>query len=134
MLRDFPKSGIKSPFERMRANAIINAKCDAAGYSMINFNITTFLPAERHSDAFMILSLWAIEPIRLAREKFMSHAEEGNKALRARTLHLLENLSKRNDIPSAFIIRAREHMFKTIESELDITPEKQTTHHDVINL
>lgn len=119
-ISDFKDTTIKTPFEQMRANAIINATQDAAGLSMINFNITTFLAKHRHEDAYFILSLWAVKPISTQTEKFMQRPEAGQDALKKRAEILMMHFQKRNDVTDAFIETALSHMNSSIQEKTQI--------------
>ena len=115
---EFKGSGIKTPFEKMRANAIINAKLDTVGMSLINFNITAFLGRSRHEDAFLILSLWAIKPIRDNLNAFQSNPHQGEEALNKRISVLIERFQTRPDMTPAFLDAATIRMNTAVESEI----------------
>lgn len=116
--RDYSRTTIKTPFERMRANAIVSAKNDVTGLSLINFNITAFLPKSKRNDAYYLLSQWAIEPINLQQQKFLQYPIEGTKALINRADILMANLSRRNDLPDGFLDTAYEHITNTIKQTM----------------
>jgi len=118
--RDFTGTGIKTPFDQMRANAMINARHDTRGMSIIIFNLNAFLQQARHEDIYHILSLWAVEPIKRSPAKFKKHPEAGEKALYKRAKALQENLYKTPHIPDWLSETSLEHMFASIEKEMSI--------------
>ncbi len=118
--RDFTGTGIKTPFDQMRANAMINARHDTRGMSIIIFNLNAFLQQARHEDIYHILSLWAIEPLKRSPAKFRKYPEAGEKALYKRAKALQENLYKTPHIPDWLSESALEYMFNAIEQEMSI--------------
>ncbi len=115
---EFKGTNIKTPFEKMRARAIINAGLDAQGLSLINFNLTAFLPSDKRNDAILILCLWASEPIRKQPKKCQSHPEQAKLNLYKRTNILIENLGKRNDLPNGFLGTTHVKMKEAINREM----------------
>ncbi len=115
---EFKNTGIKTPFEKMRARAIISAGLDAKGLSLINFNLTAFLPTAKRNDAILILCLWAGEPIRKQGEKFRAHPEQGKEALTKRVELLCQNLEQRKDLPNGFLDTAHLKMKEAIHNEM----------------
>ncbi len=128
--RDYSGTTIKTPFEKMRANAIINAKNDTAGLSLINFNITAFLPKSKREDAYYLLSQWAIEPINLQKQKFLQYPQQGTQALIKRADLLIENLSKRNDLPDGFLEISGERMKEEINKTMHSLSHANTGHEE----
>lgn len=112
----FSNTSIKTPFEKMRARAIVNASLNAQGLSLINFNLTAFL--SRPNDATLILCLWAIEPIQQYSEKFRQHPQEGENALIDRVHNLAIHLQKRSDLPQNFLEHAQAQMKEAITKEM----------------
>ncbi len=114
----FKGTNIKTPFEIMRASAIIHASMDTCGLSLINFNLTTFLTRGREEDAHFILSLWAIEPIKHQTQKFRQNPNAGQQALIIRTKKLIERLTEREDTSDYFLetvfTRMTQHINKTL--------------------
>ncbi len=117
-LREFSGSTIDTPFEKMRANAILNASHDAKGFSIINFNVSGFLKSAKHNDIIYILCLWAIEPVNKAPSKFEQHPQAGQQALIKRASLLADNLSQRRDLNDDFLQKLRIHMERTIENHM----------------
>ena len=116
--RDFSGTNIKKPMDKMRAHAIIRAKDDPSGLSIINFNLPAFLHKSRHKDAFFILSMWATEPVRRNSLKFVKYPEQGKQALRLRADALLQHISKREDTCNEFIQSASLYINTAIETEM----------------
>jgi hypothetical protein len=117
-IKDFKGTGIKTPFEKMRARAIIKAGLDAKGLSLINFNLPAFWHYEKRDDAIMILCLWATEPVRLQRAKCSSNPKQAQAALHKRADILKENLQQRRDVPCGFLENALEKMKDAINDEM----------------
>lgn len=115
---EFKGTNIKTPFEKMRARAIISAALDAQGLSLINFNLTAFLPRTKRDDAVLILCLWACEPIRQNPDKFRKHRTEGGIALNKRAEMLITNLKNRSDLPGGFLETAHVKMKEAISQEM----------------
>lgn len=117
-INKFKGTNIKTPFEIMRAGAIIHANMDTRGLSLINFNLTTFLQKGREEDAYFILSLWAIEPIKHQVQRFIQNPKAGQQALIKRTEKLMEHLAKREDTSDYFLetvfARMTQHIRKTL--------------------
>ena len=115
---EFKGTNIKTPFEIMRASAIIHASMDTCGLSLINFNLTTFLARGREEDAHFILSLWAIEPIKHQTQKFRQNPHAGQQALIKRAEKLIERLAEREDTSNNFLetvfTRMTQHINKTL--------------------
>lgn len=116
--RDFTGTGIKTPFDQMRANAIINARHDVSGMSVINFNINAFLQKARHDEIYYILNLWAIEPIKRNPEKFKKYTDFGKRALQKRAEILRRNFEKAPQIHDWFIDTAMSSISEAIEQEI----------------
>lgn len=117
---DFKGTGIKTAFEQMRANAIINAENNKRGISIINFNLTAFLHERRQNDLLFILKNWAVQPLRKDLSRFKFAAREGQKALEHRAQQLANHLSARNDITQEAIKTALSHMNETIAEEISL--------------
>ncbi|PCI57076.1 MAG: hypothetical protein COB36_02060 [Alphaproteobacteria bacterium] len=117
-INKFKGTNIKTPFEIMRAGAIIHANMDTRGLSLINFNLTTFLQRGREEDAYSILSFWAIEPIKHQVQRFIQNPEAGREALIKRVEKLIEHLEKRNDTSDYFLetvfTRMTQHINRTL--------------------
>lgn len=117
-LSQFKGTNIKTPFEIMRANAIIDANMDIRGLSLINFNLTTFLKRGREEDAYFILSFWAIAPIKHQAQKFIQNPQAGQQALIKRTEKLIERLAEREDTSEYFLetvfTRMTQHINRTL--------------------
>ncbi|MGH1402813.1 MAG: hypothetical protein ACRBDL_01070 [Alphaproteobacteria bacterium] len=108
-------TNIRTAVDKMRAQAIIRAKHDKTGLSLVHFNLTHFMHKSRHEDAFFILSQWAVEPVRRQQKKFFQSPKEGHKALHGRINTLIESLRARKDTNDEFVENARIHMIGTIE-------------------
>ncbi len=115
---EFKGTTIKTPFEKMRANAILNATNDDKGLSIINFNVTGFVKAHKFDDVFYILCLWSVEPLEKAPRKFGRYPEAGEQALKTRAKGLIDNLSNRRDLTHEFIDTLRDGMTKMIENQM----------------
>ncbi|MGH1457043.1 MAG: hypothetical protein ACRBDI_09700 [Alphaproteobacteria bacterium] len=115
---EFKNTTIKTPFEKMRARAIITASLDAKGLSLINFNLTAFLPSSKRDDAILILCLWASEPLRKQADKFRAHPEQGKEALNKRIDLLCQNIGQRKDLPNGFLETAQIKMKEAINSDM----------------
>lgn len=127
--RDFTGTGIKTPFDQMRANAMINARHDTRGTSIINFNINAFLQKARHDDLYYILSMWAVEPIMRSPVKFRKHPEAGKKALYKRVASLRKNFYSTRHIADWFADTAYEHMMIAVDNEIAlIQPDLRSQH------
>ena len=117
-ISEFKGTNIKTPFEVMRAGAIIHANMDTRGLSLINFNLTTFLERGREEDAYSILSFWAIEPIKHQVQRFIQSPQAGQEALIKRAEKLIEHLAKREDTSDYFLetvfARMTQHINKTL--------------------
>ena len=117
-ISEFKGTNIKTPFEVMRAGAIIHAKMDTRGLSLINFNLTTFLERGREEDSYFILSLWAVEPIKHQTQKFRLSPELGQQALVKRAENLIMHLEKRADTSEYFLntvlARMTQHINRTL--------------------
>jgi hypothetical protein len=116
--RDFSDTGIKTPFDQMRANAMINAQHDTRGMSILVFNANYFLQEARHQDLYYILSLWAVEPTQRSPVKFRKYPEAGKNALYKRMDTFKEHFYKARHIHDCFIDKAIEHMIIAIDNEL----------------
>ncbi len=116
---EFKHSTIKTPFEKMRARAIINAGLDTKGLSLINFNLTHFLSFSKRNDGLFILSLWACTPIQKAPEKFQQHSQQGIEALEKRIDILLNNLKSRGDLPNGFLKNAETQMKNAVSQKMN---------------
>lgn len=123
---DFKGTGIKTAFEQMRANAIINADNNARGLSIINFNITAFLARRRQKDALFILGLWAISPIKSNLERFKNYPTDGQKALEKRAENLIVNLQQRPDFSNDFAQELLDHIKTAIAEEINHLTVAQT--------
>lgn len=110
----FKGTNIKTPFEVMRASAIINANIDTRGLSLINFNLTTFLKKGREEDCYFILSLWAVIPIKNRPQHYIKHPQTGQQALIKRTEELINHLKKRSDTSDYFIEIAHNRMTQNV--------------------
>lgn len=115
---EFKGTTIKTPFEKMRARAIIGSGLDAQGLSLINFNLTAFLPYGKREDAILILCLWASEPVHKQHAKCQSNPEQAKIALYKRVDLLKENLEKRSDLPNGFLENAHTKMKEAINKEM----------------
>lgn len=130
--RDFSGTGIKTPFDQMRANAMINAKHDVRGMSIINFNINAFLQQARHDDLYYILCQWAVEPIKRSPSKFKRYPEAGERALHKRAIALKNNFVKTPHMPDWLADTALEMMHSAIEEEmLTLCPELKKSHINI---
>lgn len=130
--RDFTGTGIKTPFDQMRANAMINAQHDTRGMSIINFNISAFLQQAKHDDIYYILSLWAVEPVKRSPAKFRKYAEAGERALYKRAEALKTNFLKTPHIADWLAETAAEHMFSAIEEEMNVLhPDIKKSHVNI---
>ncbi len=127
--RDFTGTGIKTPFDQMRANAMINAHHDTRGMSIIIFNLNAFLQQARHEDIYHILSLWAIEPLKRSPAKFRKYPKAGKKALYKRAKSLQEKLYKAPHIPDWLSETSLEYMYNSIEKEISAFNMKQKQSH-----
>lgn len=116
--RDFSNTGIKAPFDQMRANAMINAQHDTRGLSVLLFNINAFLLQGRRRDIMSILQLWAIEPIKRNKHKFKQHPEAGLRALYNRIHTLEEKLSGQPGIGCLFTKDAAAEMNAMVEQQM----------------
>ena len=116
--QEFKGTCIKTPFEKMRARTIISAGMDAKGLSLINFNLTAFMHYDKRPGAYLILSLWASEPIRKQVNKFRAHPDEGKQALYKRVYMLSENLRQRKDLPNGFLDKAIIQMKQAVDTEI----------------
>lgn len=116
--RDFSGTDINTPFDQMRANAMINARHDTRGTSIINFNINAFLQKARHNDLYYILSMWAVEPINRSPAKFRKHPEAGKRALYKRIESLKNNFYSTRNIADWFTDTAYEHMMIAVDNEI----------------
>ena len=125
-------TSIMTPMEKMRANAIIRAKHDKAGLSVINFNITHFIPKIYNDSAYFVLSEWAIEPIKSQPNKFAHYPIEGEKALIKRIEILIENLSSRHDIPTEFIQNAKMQMIGAVSRKIHATQTANTQNNEIL--
>ncbi len=114
-MQAYKGTNIRSAVDKMRAQAIIRAKHDKTGLSLVHFNLTHFMHKSRHEDAFFILSQWAVEPVRRQQRKFVQSPQSGHKALHNRMNTLIESLKKRKDADKEFVESARIHMIGTIE-------------------
>ena len=114
----FKGTCINTPFEKMRARALISADMDARGISLINFNLTAFLHYDKRPGAYLILSLWASEPIRKQVNKFRAYPDEGKQALYKRVYMLGENLRHRKDLPKGFLDKAIIQMKQAVDNEI----------------
>lgn len=117
--KKFKGTNIKTPFEVMRASAIINANIDVRGLSLINFNLTTFLEKGREEDSYFILSLWAVMPIKNQMQRFIEQPQSGQQALIRRVEELLTHLTKRSDTSDYFIEMAYKKMTHNINQIFD---------------
>ncbi len=118
--RNFIGSGIKTPFDQMRANAMINAQHDKRGMSILIFNANYFLQEARHQDLYYILSLWAVEPTKRSPAKFKKYPEAGRKALYKRVETFRKYFYMARHIHDCFVDKAIEHMMIAINNELSI--------------
>lgn len=118
ILPEFEGTTIKTPFEKLRARAIINAGLDAQGLSLIHFNLPAFLSTEKRNDAILILCLWASEPIRKQPKQFRNFPDQGQAALDKRTDILRDHLEKRKDLPHGFLDTAHTRMKEAIAKEM----------------
>ncbi len=123
---DFKETTIKTAFEQMRANAIINAEHNARGISIIDFNITTFLSKRRQKDALFILGLWAVQPIKQNTERFKDHPIQGQTALQKRAENLIDHLNRRPDISDEFARESLLHIQNIIEQTFNSIKVAQT--------
>lgn len=121
----FKGTNIKTPFERMRAKAIICANMDTRGLSLISFNLTTFLKKGREDDAFYILSHWAIEPTKQHTLKFHQNPQTGQQALIGRAEKLIEYLEKREDTSDYFLETVLQYMTQHIKDEITLIIQEQ---------
>lgn len=116
--RDFAGTQIKTPFEKMRANAIVNAKYDTCGLSIISFNVFAFLQHGKSQDAHHLLCRWAVEPIRRNPSKFIKYPEAGYSALIKRVMKLDRDLAIKQNIPDWFAERATAQMRKAVDDAM----------------
>lgn len=116
--REFKGSELKTPFDQMRANAMINAGHDDRGLSVLHFNICAFLNQGRRNDIHYILKLWAIEPINKNAQKFRKYPEAGYNALLKRITILEKSLSKHRNIGYWFTKDAAAEMRNALEKEM----------------
>ncbi len=116
--QEFKGTNIKTPFEKMRARAIISSGLDAEGLSLINFNLSAFLSYDKRQDGIIILKFWATQPIREQTDKFRTHPETGKQALYKRVNLLEGNLKQRKDLPKGFLDNAITEMKSTIDKEI----------------
>lgn len=115
---EFEGTTIKTPFEKLRARAIINAGLDAQGLSMINVNLTAFLTETRRGDAVLLLCLWAVNPVYKQREKFRNNPQAGTDLLVKRSDLLKAHLEQRKDLPHGFLDTAHAKMKEAISKEM----------------
>jgi|GEM_PF-4894880 len=118
--RNFAGSGIKTPFDQMRANAMINAQHDTRGMSVLVFNANYLLQEARHQDLYYILSLWAVEPMKRSPVKFRKYPEAGEKALQKRMEIFKNHFYMARHIHDCFVDKAIEHMMIAIDNELSL--------------
>ncbi|MCK5374158.1 MAG: hypothetical protein KAJ40_02640 [Alphaproteobacteria bacterium] len=118
--RNFSGTGIKTPFDQMRANAMINARHDTRGMSILIFNVNYFLQEARHQDLYYVLSTWAIEPMRRSPAKFKRYPEAGKKALYKRVDICKRNFYMARHIHDCFVDKIVEHMMIAIDNELSL--------------
>ena len=118
--RSFPGTGLKTPFDQMRANAMINARHDTRGMSVLIFNANYFLQEARHHDLYYILSMWAVEPIKRNPVKFKKYPESGKKALYERVEIMKKNFYMARHIHDCFVDKAADHMMIAIDNELSL--------------
>lgn len=123
---DFKGTTIKTAFEQMRANAILNAENNVRGMSIINFNVACFLGKHRHNDALFIFAHWAIQPIKKDSERFKRNPIEGQDALKLRANQLTTHLSQREDISEEFSQTLLHHMKNVIAKEISKLKALQT--------
>lgn len=127
--RDFTGTGIKTPFDQMRANAMINARHDTRGMSIINFNINAFMQQAKHEDIYHILSLWAVEPVKRSPTKFRKHPEAGERALYKRADVLKDNIYSTPHIPDWLADTAIDYMYAEIAKEMSaLRPDLKKSH------
>ncbi len=112
---DFEGTKIKSAFDQMRANAVINAQHDTRGLSIISFNICAFIQQARFDDAYFVLNEWAVAPLLRNPQKFRKYPRAGMNALYKRAQVLIKDMSKRQNIPYWFIERIQSEMDMNIE-------------------
>lgn len=117
---DFNGTTIKTAFEQMRANAIINAENSIRGVSIIDFNIGSFLGPRRQQDALFILGHWAIQPIRLNTSRFIEQPQRGKDALEHRARQLINHLENRAEVSHDFAATILEHIQKIIAEEINL--------------
>lgn len=131
--RDFAGTQIKTPFEKMRANAIVNAKYDTCGLSIISFNVFAFLQHGKSEDAYFLLRRWAIEPIKRNPVKFMKYPEAGYSALIKRVMKLDRDLAIKQNIPDWFAERATAQMRKAVD-DMMYSLQQKTSDENQTNL
>jgi len=117
-VRDFAGTRIKTPFEKMRANAIVNAKYDTCGLSIISFNVFAFLQHGKSEEAYFLLRRWAVEPIRRNPSKFVRYPEAGYSALMKRVMKLDRDLQIKQNIPDWFAEHATAQMRKAVDDAM----------------
>ncbi len=126
--RDFSETGISTPFDQMRANAMINASHDTRGMSILIFNTNAFLQEARHQDLYYILSAWAVEPTKRSPAKFKRYPKAGKKALYKRVEIFKEKFYMAHHIHDYFVDKAVQHMLIAIDNELSLLcPDHQNS-------
>lgn len=113
-IRDFSGTTIKTAFDQMRANAVINAQHDTRGLSIISFNISAFIQDARYDDAYFLLNKWAVAPILRSPSKFKRYPRAGHDALYKRAMTLAQDLSDKRLIPYWFVESIMEQMNEQI--------------------
>lgn len=116
--RDLAGTEISTPFEKMRANTIVNAKYDTCGLSIISFNVFAFLQHGKSEDAYFLLCRWAIEPIKRNPSKFIKYPEAGYSALIKRVMKLDRDFAIKQNIPDWFAERATAQMRKAVDDAM----------------
>ncbi len=130
--RDFTGTDIKTPFEQMRSNAMINARHDLRGMSVLIFNANYFLQEARHQDLYYILSLWAVEPTKRSPVKFRKYPKAGRNALYKRVEILRKHFYMAPHIHDCFVDTAIDHMMIAIDNELSIIhPDIKQSHNNM---
>ncbi len=112
--RDFSGTTIKTAFDQMRANAVINAQHDTRGLSVISFNISAFIQDARYDDAYFLLNKWAVAPIIRSPSKFKRYPRAGHDALYKRAITLAQDLSDKRLIPYWFVESIMKQMNEQI--------------------
>ncbi len=124
--RSFVGTQIKTPFDQMRANAMINAQHDERGLSILHFNINAFMRDGRYEDLFYILKLWAVEPMKRQPQKFQRYPLAGYKALMGRIKILETSLAKRANMSQWFIETSAAQMREITDQYIhDLCPDLQ---------